>query len=268
MVINNWNSAFWVGWPHLGCDLEYLSCNDLAPIDHFHIRGKAASQELAKLAKVQPGLRILDIGGGIGGAARMLASEFDCQVTVLDITELFCHIGMMLTERTGLSDKVTFQQGNAMALPFADDCFDIVWTQHSTMNIPDKPRMYQEVFRVLKPDERLAMHEIMAGEVTPILFPVPFAADESLSFLQPPDEIRVMIESTGLSNFEWQDVTSLSTQWYIDQFSGITGGGELPPLGLHLLFGERVYEITRNFIPNLKEKRMAVVAAVFEKTVE
>ena len=252
-----------------GCNLDDLSCDDLAPIDHFHIRGKPASLELARLAGIQSGLKVLDVGGGIGGSARMLANEFGCQVTVLDITQVFCDIGTMLTARTGLKDRVDFQQGDAMTLPFPDNSFDIVWTQHSSMNIPDKPRMYQEVRRVLNADGRLAMYEIMAGAVTPVLFPVPFAADDALSFLLPPNEVCSIIEKSGFNKIKWQDVTTLSMKWYTDNFSGFSDRAAnrtpLPSLGLHLLFGDHVYEIMRNFIPNLEENRMTVIAAVFDK---
>ena len=51
-------------------------------------------------------------------------------------------MGELLTARTGLQERVTFQHGTALALPFADGSFDLVWTQHSTMNVDDKARQY------------------------------------------------------------------------------------------------------------------------------
>lgn len=65
-------------------DTERLTYDDLAPFDQFHSRGKPATLELAQRVGLAPGT-VLDIGGGLG--ARLLAAEFGCRVTVLDVTE-------------------------------------------------------------------------------------------------------------------------------------------------------------------------------------
>jgi len=49
----------------------------------------------------------------------------------------------MLAERTGLAHLVTYRQGDALDLPFPDGAFDVVWTQHAAMNIPDKATLYR-----------------------------------------------------------------------------------------------------------------------------
>src|SRR5688572_8952022 len=67
-------------------NLDGVTAEDLAPADHFHSRGKPATLELARLAEPAAGMQVIDVGGGIGGAARTLASEFGCRVTVLDLT--------------------------------------------------------------------------------------------------------------------------------------------------------------------------------------
>ena len=113
-------------------------------------------------------MRVLDVCGGLGDPARTLASEFDCAVEVLDLTEDFCRAGGVLTARTGLGGRVSFRHGDALEMPYPDDAaFDLAWTQHSSMNIADKGRLYAEIHRVLRPDGRLAMHEMLAGPVSP-----------------------------------------------------------------------------------------------------
>jgi SAM-dependent methyltransferase len=114
-----------------GKDPDALTVEDLAPVDQLHVRGKEATLELARLAWLTPAMKVLDVGGGIGGPARTLASEFGCALTVLDLTEEFCRVGEMLTARTRLSDRVTFQLGNALDLPFLDNSFDVVWVQQA-----------------------------------------------------------------------------------------------------------------------------------------
>jgi SAM-dependent methyltransferase len=250
----------------MGKDPDVLVPDDLAPIDQFHLRGKDATLELANLAGIQRGQQVLDAGGGLGGPARTLASMFDCRVTVLDLTEEFCRTGEMLTERTGLQDRVTFRHGNALQMPFEDGSFDVVWTQHSTMNIPDKPRLYAEIARVLRPGGRLAMHEVMAGPVQPLLFPVPWAPDQSISFLLPPEEMRATIEGAGLSEVAWVDVTTPSLEWLRARVAAFQGGPPATPqLGLNLILGPAIGVTFQSLIRNIEERRAVVVEAVFER---
>src|SRR5688572_25877117 len=61
-----------------GKGLDTLTLDDLAPVDQFHSRGKAATLELARLAELRGRERVLDVGGGIGGGARTLATEYGC----------------------------------------------------------------------------------------------------------------------------------------------------------------------------------------------
>jgi MPBQ/MSBQ methyltransferase len=130
-----------------GKDPDNLTTEDLAPVDQFHIRGREATLELAHRAGLTSGMRALDVGGGLGGPARTLASEFGCTVEVLDITEEYCRAGEMLTARTGLSDLVSFRHGDVVEMAYPDASFDLAWTQHSSMNIADKERLYQEIHR-------------------------------------------------------------------------------------------------------------------------
>ena len=83
-----------------GKDLEALTVEDVAPADHFHGGGMPATERLARLVASAAGTRVLDVGGGLGGPARMLAARYGCRVTVLDLTESYVRAGELLTERT------------------------------------------------------------------------------------------------------------------------------------------------------------------------
>jgi ubiquinone/menaquinone biosynthesis C-methylase UbiE len=245
-----------------GIDPDHLRAADLAPVDQFHTGGKATTRQLASLAEISAAERVLDIGGGIGGPARLLAQEYGCEVTVLDLTEEYCRVGAMLTERVGLSDSVQFRHGSALDLPFDDGSFDVVWTQHSSMNVADKARLYAEIARVLRPGGRLALHEIMAGEVQPVYFPAPWSRSPETSFLQTPGEVRRLISESGLRELAWVDTTAASLDWFTQRVATAT---TLPPLGLHLLLGEITAAAMQNTVRNLREGRIAVIQAVFER---
>ncbi len=146
-----------------GKDIERLTPDDLAPVDEFHSGGRNATVRLAQLAGINGSERVLDVGCGIGGPLRYLASTFGCRVTGLDLTQEFIALAAMLAQRTRLADKVTYRQGDALAMPFADASFDLLWSQNAAMNIADRDRLYGEMRRVLAPAGRLAFQDVAAG---------------------------------------------------------------------------------------------------------
>ncbi|HEX3722671.1 MAG TPA: methyltransferase domain-containing protein, partial [Nitrolancea sp.] len=216
-----------------GLEDALLTPSQLAPLDQFHVGGEAATLALGALAGVDPTTRVLDIGGGFGGPARTLAATYGCSVVVLDLTEAYCEVGAMLTRRSGLSDHVVFQRGDALAIPFPDAAFDLVWTQHSSMNIADKQGMYAEVHRVLRPGGRLALFEIMARTATPLRFPVPWARDDTINFLCSPDDVHALLTNIGFRTLQWEDLTDTTVDATRAQNRPVT-----PQPGLHLVLGE------------------------------
>ena len=249
-----------------GRDPDCITAQDLTPVDQLHTRGKDATLELARLAGVTPEVRVLDVGGGLGGPARTLATEIGCSVEVLDVTEEFCRAGEMLTTRTSLGDLVTFRHASALDMPHPDASFDAVWMQHSSVNIADKARLYAEIHRVLRPAGHLALHEIMAGPVASIHFPVPWARGPEISFLRPPEEVRALITGIGFEESAWINETASALRWFRERLAAAdAASGELPPLGLHLVLGADLGQMFRNLARNLQEDRVVVVQGVFER---
>jgi ubiquinone/menaquinone biosynthesis C-methylase UbiE len=238
---------------------------DLTPIDQFHIGGRDSTLAMLKLAQLQPGMEVLDIGGGIGGAARTLALETGAHVTVLDLTEDFIRVGALLTERTGLADRVSFRHGDATQMPFPDASFDAVWTQHSSMNIADKESLYREAWRVLRHGGRLALHEIMAGPQQPVPFPQPWASHPAISDLRAPADIRDLLQRTGFRELAWHDITADARAWWRGRVEAAAAQPGPPPLGIHLLLGPAAPTIVGNLMRSLDEDRVAVIQAVFER---
>ncbi|MCI0484922.1 MAG: methyltransferase domain-containing protein, partial [candidate division NC10 bacterium] len=104
--------------------LDGLTVEDLAPVDHFHARGFAATVELADRLPIKPGQRILDIGCGLGGPARYLAQRFQCTVNGLDITAPFVEAANKLTALLRMEQRVTIEHGDGQRLPYPDSHFD------------------------------------------------------------------------------------------------------------------------------------------------
>jgi len=247
-----------------GKDLEHLTPDDLAPVDEFHSGQRNATVRLAQLAGVSGAEDVLDVGCGIGGPSRFLAKEFGCRVAGLDLTAEFIEVANMLARRTGLADKVSYRQGDALDLPFADASFDLVWSQNAAMNIADRDRLYAEMRRVLKPAGRLAIQDVAAGPGGEPYYPTPWAKDKSISFLFPPQVTREKLERAGFRVLAWHDPTAESLQQALARAKALEAGA-LPPLGLHILIGPNFPTVSKNMVRNLEEARIQLINAVLER---
>jgi SAM-dependent methyltransferase len=237
-------------------NLDHLTIDDLAPMDHFHGGGKRATVRLARLAGLSPGTRVLDVGGGLGGPARTLAVEFGCQVTSVDLTASYVRAATALTARLKLGERVTHRAANALEIPFDDGVFDVVWTQNSGMNIADKDRLYAGFHRVLRAGGRLVLQEPMAGPVQPLVFPVMWARDAATSFLRPPEQMRELIEAAGFRTRAWDDVTEEIER----------PGAASPAYSIQrLIMGDALADIRHAGERNRAERRSVMVQAVFER---
>lgn len=247
-----------------GKDVNNLKPEDLAPVDEFHIRGREATLELANAAGLDASKHVLDVGSGVGGASRCIAREFGCRVTGVDLTDEYCRVATLLAERIGISHLVSYWQGDALNLAFPDETFDVVWTQHVAMNVPDKATLYREMYRVLKPGGTVAIYDILAGPSEPVLFPVPWARVPETSFLVTPEELRRLLQASGFTIANWEDTTATARTWFTNLAKKIQDTG-LPRLGFHLLMGQDFQVMAQNQRRNLEESRIALAQVVARK---
>lgn len=247
-----------------GKNLAQLTVDDLAPVDEFHTRGRESTIEIAEMAKLNAANRVLDVGCGLGGSARHLAEKYNCHVTGIDLTSEYITVGKQLTEKVGLSDKVTLVEGSALALPFEDNSFDVVWTEHAQMNIADKELFYAEISRVLKPGGRLVFHDIFRGSGDAPFYPAPWAEDASLSTLATEPEAQAAIAKAGLSVDRWIGKVAESVDFFQQVLKRVEANGP-PPVGIHLLMGDNARVKLGNYVQNLLEKRVSVSLGIAVK---
>lgn len=247
-----------------GEDVSSFTVDDLAPIDEFHTRGRESTLEVAGLANLKASDLVLDVGCGLGGTARFLAERYKCHVSGIDLTAEYISVGRKLTERIGLNDRVELSHGSALELPYGDERFDIVWTEHVQMHIADKSRFYAEMARVLKPGGRLLFHDIFRGPGEPPLYPTPWAEDETISILAKETEARSIIAQQGLQIDQWRNKVQESVEFCELKIAQIESDSP-PVLGTHLLMGSDAKKKLQNYNRNLKEDRVSVAMGVAHK---
>ena len=246
-----------------GKNLNSLTVEDLAPLDQFHTRGLAATRELITFAEVEPGWRALDVGSGLGGPARVLASEKNCHVTGVDITKEFCEVATLLSKLTRLEHVTEFRHGDATDIPLEDNQFDLVLTMQIQMNIEDKRRFYGEICRVLKPGGRFVFQDIMSGPGGEIHLPVPWATRRESSFLISIDALRETLKKAGFQIETLEDTSEAALAWRKSQPAA--AGLAASTLGLHVVMGEQFSLKQSNQVRNLEQRRVTFVRGAANK---
>ncbi len=239
---------------------QRLSPEELGALDHFHTGGLRASLDLMELAQIRAEDRVLDLGAGLAGPARMLASARGCRVDCIDLSPDYCAGAALLNRLTGLEDRIAVHEGSALALPFPDASFEVVWMQNVGMNIADKRTLYAEVARVLAPDGRFAFQEIAAGETATSYFPLPWATDPADSLLISADEMRAALGERGLVAEYFEDVSDAPVSRSPEGAARAAQG----QLSLAVFVDDLAHKAT-NARRSLEERQIRLVRGVFRR---
>ncbi|MGW2052066.1 SAM-dependent methyltransferase [Streptomyces sp. NPDC001858] len=209
-----------------------LTTDELHGVDEFHTGGHPATRELADHLELSAGLRVLDVGSGLGGPARHLAQHAGVDVTGVDLTEEYVDVARRLTDRVGLADRVRFQQGDVTALPFPQGSFDRAWMLHVGMNIEDKARLFTEISRVLTDNGLFIVYDVMLlGDPARVGYPLPWASDPDHSFLARPEEYRSLLSKAGFDIVAEHDHSTQAVRLLR------AAGGPKPPPSINVAMG-------------------------------
>lgn len=234
-----------------GKDLHRLTPADLAPVDEFHIGGRQATIDFAEQLGLRRGMHLLDIGSGLGGAARYFADEQGCRVSGIDLTDEYVAVAEDLARRVGLGGRVSYQQGSALALPFAPGSFDGAYLLHVGMNIDDKPALFAGVRRVLKPKGVFGIYDVMRLADGALTFPVPWASRAETSFVTDPATYRRALEAAGFEILAERSRREFAIAFFQQMRARAAQAGP-PPLGLHIVMGADYKTKVANMIASLE----------------
>lgn len=195
-----------------GKNLDALTYADLAVVDEFHIGGRPATKALAEQIDLPAGARVLDIGSGIGGPARFFAAERGWRMEGIDLTAEYVEAAQALSQRVGMADKVSFRQASATALPFPDGTFDGATLLHVGMNIADKPAVFAEVRRVLKPGGLFAIYDAMRQSDGEFAYPVPWSSEPATNHIATPEAYKAALRAAGFEVVKERDRREFALQ--------------------------------------------------------
>ncbi|OJJ55679.1 hypothetical protein ASPSYDRAFT_48891 [Aspergillus sydowii CBS 593.65] len=114
---------------------------------------------LAHQMGIKPGMKVLDVGCGVGGPAREIAKFTDANVVGFNNNDYQIQRATRYAEREGLSDKLSFVKGDFMQMQFPDNSFDAVYAIEATVHAPELVGVYKEIQRVLKPGGIFGVYE-------------------------------------------------------------------------------------------------------------
>ena len=233
-----------------GKDVNRLTPKDLAPVDEFHVGGRLATVAFAEQFAPRPGMRLLDIGCGIGGAARYFASEHGCQVTGIDLSAEYAAVANALAARVGLSERVSCRQGSALALPFEPGSFDGAYMFHVGMNIEDKAKLFREVRRVLTPAGVFGIYDVMRLAAGDLHYPVPWTGSADVSFVEDAASYRKLLAAEGFEVVKERSRRDFALEVFAQMRAKGAAGGP-PPLGLHIVMGATAGQKVKNMMGDI-----------------
>jgi len=151
-----------------------------------------------------PDSHVLDIGSGMGGPAIYLVQQTGCRVTGIDTAAENVQLARAVASETGVAERVTFVEGDAVAALFPDAAFDAIVSRDAFATIHDKARMLAQGRRWLRPAGRLAatlivtLDESLEIPEAPgrLAWPIPTAGD-----------YRLLVEAAGFDILKLDDLT-------------------------------------------------------------
>lgn len=238
--------------------------DQLAGVDEFHIGGRAETAAAVETLRLNPGLRVLDVGCGLGGTARFVATAYSCQVAGVDLTPEYVEVARNLNRQLGLDGQIDIEQASALDMPFEASSFDRATMLHVGMNIADKNALFREIGRVTKPGGYLVVYDIMRTDDQPLSYPVAWAASEATSFLATAEAYRSALEESGFAVLEEINKRDVALEFFGKMKARLAEGGP-PPLGLHIVMGKDAPQKVANMFANIEKGSIAPVQMLAQR---
>jgi len=251
--------------PAIGKTTSSITIEDLAPVDEFHTGGRVATDHLLAQLDFNETSHVLDVGCGLGGAARYVATKLGSRVSGIDLTAEYIATGKVLCDWLNLAGLVTMEEGSALSMPFGEGEFDGGYMLHVGMNIEDKGALFSEVSRVLKPGAVFGVYDVMRQAEGEITYPVPWATENSTSKLATPEQYKESLTNAGFGIRQENSRREFALEFFQKIAAGAKAGGGPPPLGLHTLMKQSTAQKVQNLGANIANGYLAPVEIIAVK---
>lgn len=164
---DNFYSAVWGGEDiHVGC---YENTRDIAAASIETVERMAGTLSSLDVSSV-----VVDLGAGYGGSARRLAGSRGCSVHCVNISQTQNDTNRTKNHNEGLDRLVSVIHASFDDVPLPSESADVVWSQDAFLHAPDRKKVIEEAFRLLKPGGELVFTDPMQADDVPdgVLQPV------------------------------------------------------------------------------------------------
>ncbi len=185
-----------------------------------------------------------------------------CNVTGIDLSTEYIRTAKELSKLLNLDHKTKFVVGDATNLPFDNNSFNVVWTQHVQMNIPDKKKFYSEIKRVLNPDGLFLYYDIFKYNEKEVEYPMPWASSKDHSFLFTSNEMNDILVELGFERLTITNQTKAGIEFFETLVAKFKEFGT-PKMGLNVLMGESTKPKLLNLMNHLKSKALTLESGIY-----
>lgn len=110
---------------------------------------------------LKEGMKILDVGSGLGGSAFYFVKNYNAEVLGLDICQEM--VSLCAERLDGMGPCVSFKQGDIQTAQLPKDTFDLVWTRDSILYVAEKDIVWKNIYGTLKPGGQLFVSDFCKG---------------------------------------------------------------------------------------------------------
>ncbi len=190
--------------------------------------GLDSTREIVKTLNLQAGMKVLDVGSGIGGSAFHMAQEYGVHVHGLDLSHNMLAIALERSQEMNLNSRVIFEFGDILESD-ADSIYDVIYSRDAFLHIEEKARLFETLKRALKPGGLLFFTDYCWGEGEHSAEFLEYVAQRGYD-LHTVKDYGKLIEQAGFVEVQAMDKTELFGDYLRIELEKLPKDGSMPEI--------------------------------------